>query len=159
MAITKETTNYSGRTVDVSILQYPNSQTVDTQDVFPKFGKPSRFCAGVQKLIQRYVILMMTNVTSQEYYPDSGVSFLWPLQAGVAPLDNIAVQHIFTLADYSAVTTIKTYQTNNPDMPLDEQLANTQLVNVSLGSSYVAFSVKLTTLAGTNIDFLVPLPK
>lgn len=159
MPIIKETSDYTGRKKDISILQYPNIEIIDGAEVLPKFGTPSRFCAGVQKLIQRYMILMLTNVKSQDYYPDFATDFLWPLQAGIGPTDNITARQIFTLADYAAVNIIKNYQIDNPDLPLDEQLDFTTLRNISLYGSFVSFDVKLTTLAGEAVDFLVPLPK
>jgi hypothetical protein len=159
MPIIKETSDYTGRKKDISILQYPNVTAIDGAEVLPRFGNPSRFCAGVQKLIQRYMILMLTNVNSQDYYPEFATDFLWPLQAGIGPTDNITARQIFTLADYAAVNIIKNYQIDNPDLPLDEQLDFTTLRNISLYGSFVSFDVKLTTLAGEAVDFLVPLPK
>lgn len=159
MPIKKEITDYTNRKKDISILQYPNTTVYDGAEVFPKFGTTSRFCAGVQKLIQRYTVLMLTNINSQEYYPDFATDFLWPLQAGIGPTDNIAARQIFTLADYNAVNIIKKYQIEYPDLPLDEQLDTTFLRNLTLYGSFVSFDVKLTTLAGDAVDFLVPLPK
>lgn len=159
MAIAREITDYTGRKKDLSILQYPDIFAIDGKEVLPKFGNPSRFCAGVQKLIQRYTILMLTNINSQDYYPGFGADFLWPLQAGTDPTDSITARQIFTLADYAAVAVIKNYQVDNSDLPLDEQLNFTTLRNISLYGGYVSFDVKLTTLAGEAIDFLVPLPK
>ncbi len=159
MAINTQATDYSGRKRDVSILQYPDSSSVNAQEVFPRFGKPSRFCAGPQKLIQRYTILLMTNLRSQEFYPAAGVDFLWTLQEGISPVDNITATQIFTTANYQTVVTIKNYQTENPDLPLDEQLERAELTGISISGGYVSFDVKLTTLAGSVVDFLVPLPK
>jgi hypothetical protein len=102
---------------------------------------------------------MLSNINSQEFYPDFATDFLWPLQAGIGPTDNIAARQIFTLANYAAVTIIKNYQINNEDLPLDEQLDNTFLRNITLYGSFVSFDVKITTLAGEAVDFLVPLPK
>jgi hypothetical protein len=159
MAIATQTTDYSGRTRDVSILQYPNSASVDAQEVFPRFGVPSRFCAGPQKLIQRYMILLLTNIGSQEFFPGDGCPFLWTLQAGISPVDNITATQIFTQANYKTVLTLKNYQVNHPNDPLDEQLASANLLGISLQGGYASFDVKLTTLAGSTVNFLVPLPK
>jgi hypothetical protein len=159
MAIALQTSDYTGRKKDLSILQYPNVTVPDGVEVAPSFGSPSRFCAGVQKLIQRYTVLMLTNVNSQEYYPDFGADFLWPLQSGTDPTDSIVARQIFTLADYATVSVIKNYQIDNPDIPLDEQLDFTTLRSITLYGGYVSFDVKLTTFAGEVVDFLVPLPK
>ena len=159
MAIARQVLDYTGRRKDLSILQYPDLVTPDGGEVFPKFGNPSRFCAGVQKLIQRYTILLLTNINSQDFYPEFGTDFLWPLQSGTDPTDSIAARQIFILADYAAVNVIKNYQIDNPDLPNDEQLDFTTLRNITLYGGYVSFDVKLTTLAGEAVDFLVPLPK
>ena len=159
MAIYGTTSDYTDRLLDVSVLQYPDPYAADPKGETLTFGNPSRICAGVQKLIQRYTIMMLTNIGSQPEYPDFACSFLWTLQAGVSPLGRIRVIQIFSLADYSVVNTIKEYQTTNPNIPLDEQLASTSLINLSLSTGTVKFDVKLTTLAGTSINFLVPLPK
>lgn len=159
MPIARQISDYTGRKKDISILQYPNVAAIDGAEVLPTFGKTSRFCAGVQKLVQRYMILMLTNINSQDYYPTFATDFLYPLQAGIGPTDNIAARQIFTLANYAAVNIIKNYQIDNPDIPLDEQLDFTTLRNISLYGSFISFDVKLTTLAGDAVDFLVPLPK
>jgi hypothetical protein len=155
----KELTDYSGRRRDISILDYPDLSSMDGKEVFPRFGKTSRFCAGTQKLIQRYTVLMLTNVNSQEFYPTFGTDFLWPLQAGISPTSRLQAAQIFFLADYDTVTVIKNYQVDNPDLPEDEQLDYTELVDFVLYNGSVAFSVKLTTLAGNLSNFLIPLPK
>ena len=159
MPVSGTTTDYTGRTVDVSILQYPNALVVGARKETPSFGNPSTLCAGVQKLVQRYTIMMLTNIGSQPEYPEFAASFLWTLQAGVSPVDNIRVRQIFALADYAVVNIIKNYQINNPNLPLDEQLASTSLINLSLSTGTVEFDVQITTLAGTSVNFLVPLPK
>jgi hypothetical protein len=159
MAIKSQTTDYTGRRRDVSILQYPDSSISDPQPVNPVFGKLSRFCAGPQKLIQRYMLLLMTNTGSQEFYPEDGVDFLWTLQGGISPVDRIAATQLFTLANYQVVTKLKRYQTDNPDLPLDEQIDKAELTDIALGGGAVSFDVKLTTLAGSAVDFLIPLPK
>jgi len=154
-----EITDYKDRQRDISILDYPVVASFDGTVVTPSFGKVSKFCAGTQKLIQRYTILMLTNIGSQKFYPDFGTDFLWPLQAGISPTSRLEAFQIFYLADSSAVGTIKNYQIDNPDIPEDEQLSFTELEDLVLSGSYVSFSVKLTTLAGNLSNFLIPLPK
>lgn len=154
-----EVTDYKDRQRDISILDYPNVSTIDGQDVGVRFGKVSRFCAGTQKLVQRYTLLMLTNIGSQTFYPDFGTDFLWPLQAGISPTSRLEAFQIFYLADSAAVTIIKNYQIDNPDMPDDEQLSFTELEDLVLYGGYAAFNVRLTTLAGNLSNFLIPLPK
>ena len=157
MAIAKLTTNYTGRKKDISILQYPDASKPEAQDVSPKFGKSPRFCAGVQKLVQRYTIILLTNLNSQPDYPSFGTKFLYTLKAGIAPTDKLMARQVFQLASYSTVNTLKEYQTKNIVAP-DESIKSATLKNISLYGGYVSFDVILTTDAGSSIDFLVPLP-
>lgn len=152
-------TNYTGRTRDVSILQYPDATKVDAQTVLPSFGKVSRFCAGVQKLIQKYLIILFTNLDSQTYYPSFGTNLLYTLKAGISPVDSLAAAQIFNLASFEAVNTLKAYQATNETLATDEQLASAELTNITLIGGFVSFEVTLTTVAGEAIDFIVPLPK
>jgi hypothetical protein len=158
MPISGISTNYSGRTVDVSILRTPNAQAIDPVTVTPAFGNPSQLCSGVQKLVQRYAIILLSNSGSQSGYPTFGTDFLKTLQQGLSPVDAIRARQIFSLADYNTVNVIKGYQITNPDIPADEQLSGTQLLDLTLYSGSISFSVQLTTLAGDIANFLLPLP-
>lgn len=159
MAIATTSSNYIGRRKDISILQYPDASGVEAQTVFPVFGKTTRMCAGVQKLVQKYAIILLTNINSQENFPTFGADFLYPLQAGISPVDNLQATQIFKLASYNAVNTLKRYQIDNPDIPADETILAAELTNISVYGGAVSFEVTIRTEAGDAIDFVVPIPK
>jgi hypothetical protein len=159
MAVASVSSNYVGRKKDISILQYPNALLVGTQTVLPGFGKNTRFCAGAQKLVQRYAITLLTNISSQEKYPDFGTNLLYTLKAGISPMDQLKASQIFELASYEVVTVMKIYQTNHPEMPLDERLARATLTSLTLIGGLAAFEVTLITEAGDSLEFIIPLPK
>jgi hypothetical protein len=173
MAISTISTDYTNRTKDISILQYPNPYNsaesssawtltqIDTYPniVAPSFGKTTRFCAGVQKLIQKYAIILLTNVGSQIGFPSFGTTFLYSIQEGLSPVDTLRASQLFTIASYKAVNTLIEYQTNNPTTPTDERIVSAELVDVVLASGVATFSVEITTEAGSTIPFLLPLPK
>jgi hypothetical protein len=161
MAIKSVTTDYTGRKRDISILQYPDATSVETQTVFPKFGKSTRFCTGVQKLVQKYAIILLTNIQSQPKYPNFGTDFLYTLQRGISPTDGILAQQIFYLANYDAILTLRAYQSSFPEgvIPADERIVNATLEGYTLYGGFVGFDVKINTEAGDSINFVVPLPK
>jgi hypothetical protein len=159
MAIASISTNYTNRTKDISILQYPDASTVDAQIVLPQFGGNARFCTGVQKLIQKYAIILLTNIKSQPAFPTFGTNFLYTLQAGISPVDRVRASQIFVLASFQAVTALRRYQVANPSIPDDEKIVRAELVGLDLYGGYVGFSVNIITVAGDNISFVVPLPK
>lgn len=151
--------NYSGRKKDISIFQYPDAALLGEQTVAPKFGKNARFCTGVQKIVQAYAVILMTNISSQVNYPGFGTNFLYTLQGGVSPVDYLRASQIFNLASYDALGSLKAYQSNRGDIPLDEQIASAELTNISLYGGQAAFDVTIKTEAGDNVEFIVPLPK
>jgi len=157
MAI-KTTTDYTGRKLDVSLLQYPDVRNPDAQTMDITVGNIGRFCAGVQKLIQRYTILLLTDLGSQEDFPTEGTSFLANIKNGSGVIDRLAASQTFALANYGVVVRLKEYQAQTDGLPLDEQLASAKLRNIVLRGDYVGFDVFLTTEAGSTADFLVPLP-
>jgi hypothetical protein len=158
MGVASIITDYTGRLKDISILQYPDASKMDAQTVLPQFGRMPRFCAGVQKLVQRYTIMMLTNLESQTKYPDFGTQFLFTLQGGTDPTDSILASQIFAEANYITVKSLLFYQAQK-DTPADERIASAILSNISLYGGYVSFDVTLTTEAGDVLDFIVPLPK
>ncbi|MEG7795894.1 hypothetical protein, partial [Listeria monocytogenes] len=70
MAIKSITTNYTGRKIDLHIMQ--GVKAPGSSDISLGFGKISNYCSGVQKLIQRYTIMLLTEIGSQENFPTFG---------------------------------------------------------------------------------------
>jgi hypothetical protein len=159
MAVASISSNYTLRKKDISILQYPDASQVGGQTVYPVFGKNGRFCTGVQKLVQRYTIILLTNLTSQPNFPEFGTSLLYTLKGGISPVDQLRAAQIFDLASYDVITTMKVYQSQNSDIPADEKIVRATLTNLSLLGSTVAFEVTIITEAGDNLEFIIPLPK
>ena len=159
MPISGTSTDYTGRTKDISIFQSPDATFVGAQDIAPSFGKRAKFCSGVQKLIQRYGIILLSNIESQVNYPDFGTSFMSTITAGISPVDKLAAMQIFSSASYTTVLILRGYQADHPELPLDECISRAELDNISLYASYAAFDVKIYTEAGDSVKFLVPLPK
>ena len=159
MAIAGVSTDYTGRKKDISILQYPDALLVGPQTVLPKFGKNARFCAGAQKLLQKYAIILLTNIGSQPNYPDFGTSLMYKLRTGISPVDTLQAAQVFRLASYAAVNTLKAYQIEHQEIPLDERIVDATLSDISLYGGSAAFSVTITTEAGDNLEYLIPLPK
>jgi hypothetical protein len=68
-------------------------------------------------------------------------------------------RQIFSLANYTASNIIKNYQITATDLPQDEQLSSSSLIDIVMYAGAISFSVQITTLAGDIIDFLIPLPE
>ena len=159
MAISSITSNYIGRKKDISIFQYPDATIIGEQTVAPKFGNISRYCTGVQKLLQNYTVMLLTNIGSQSNYPDFGTNLMAQLTAGISPVDKLAATQLFEIASYETVTKLKSYQHYRTDIPDDEMIVSATLTNIALQGGLAAFEVAITTEAGNAVEFVVPLPK
>lgn len=156
MAISKLTYDYSTRKKDVSILHGADPSKIGGQLVDPSFGLVSQICAGPQKLAQRYAIYLLTALESQPNFPLEGTNFLTRVSNGVLNIADVA--HIFNLANSDVLQDFDNYERENPG-PLDERLSSAVLQRTSVSGSIVSLDIKLTTVAGDDIEFLVPLPK
>lgn len=159
MPISSTTTDYSLRTRDISILQAPDPNKVGTQKVSAAFGKVSSFTAGIQKLVQRYTIMLMTIKGSQTNFPDFGTTFLSELMHRSNNMDTLALHHLFNFANLDVISQMKSYQSTLPTTaPLDEQIDTAQLVNVAANGDTVDFQILIKSRAGDTVQYVLPLP-
>jgi hypothetical protein len=68
---------------------------------------------------------------------------------------------VFYTKNWQIVKEFRAYQANNTDLPSDEQLNVVNLNKITVDPDMpdtVTFSLKLTTVAGTSVTVLLPLP-
>lgn len=157
MAISGTTTNYTGRKKDLHIFQGVNPKKPAT--VTPSFGKISNYCAGVQKLVQRYTISLLNELGSQTNYPDFGTNFMTRLNNRSLSLNRSDIFPIFNLASAKVIADFKEYQANTDGLPTDEQLNTVLLEEVSVSANSVNLRVRLYPVQSTPVEFVIPLPK
>lgn len=158
MAITNTTTNYVGRLRDVNIAYKIDPTVFVPQPVDLRFGEVSTYVAGIQKLVNRYIIALFTNLGSQPNFPDFGAEFMSKLY-GHNMVNVSEARHIFNFASWKVVNDFQAYQKQNPGLPLDEQINTAVLQSIDTTEDGVSFRVKILSLAGENVEFLVPLPE
>ena len=158
MPIRNVTTDYSGRQKDISAFSVVNPLSPSRQAVTPTFGRVSSYCAGVQKLIQRYTIALLTTRGSQPAFPDFGTELLAGLAvSGLSTVSDLT--HAFNFANALVVVQFRDYQSRASGIPLDEQLDTAVLSSLTTTASFeVTFTITLYTMAGTTIDYLLPIP-
>jgi hypothetical protein len=157
--IVSTSTNYTGRKRDISVIRSPDATVAGPQNVALSFGRNGQYCAGLQKIIQKYAIILLTNIGSQFSYPAFGTNFLTILQGGFSPIDVLRASQVFNLASYDAVRLLKTYQVSRDDIPDDERIASATLVDIALYNGSASFDVAIATEAGSSMSFLIPLPR
>lgn len=156
MPISTLTTNYGNRTKDIHIFQGVDP-TKGTSIVTPSFGKISQFCTGIQKLIQRYTICLLTNIGSQVNYPTFGTDLLQRLRTSnhVSKLDFVG---IFNFANMDVIEQFREYQRAQTGIPEDEQLDTAILENISVTAGAVSLRIKLYPVQREPVEFVIPLP-
>ena len=157
MSISSFTTDYTGRLLDIFIFRGmdPESQTLQTATL--EFGAVSSYCAGIEKLVQRYAIALLTQLGSQSDFSSFGSDLLNNLNSS-ANASTLQVRHMFAFANFAVIQQFRTFQQANSNYPLDEQLATATLNDISLIGSSVSFNITVTSLSGETVSFLLPIP-
>jgi hypothetical protein len=148
--------NYSGRTIDLFIFQ--GAAPAGEQLIAPGFGPDSgKITTGIQKLVQKWAILFLTEIGSMEYHTDLGTRFLMlASQGGIR--DVATARGEFQLGAQLVQNALAELETDA--MPADEKLESAVLTAVSLdrASGLLNMTVTITSEAGTAHDAILPIP-
>lgn len=145
MAISGTTTDYTNRTLDIHISGDLAPLTVGAQAVAYAFGNPSQYVAGIQKLVQRYLISLVNS------------GFIEKL-LGMSASNISAAATTFNAANWQIIQQFRKYQAAYPSPNLDEQLNTVSLVSMTSDGDSVTISLKLISLAGNTVMYTLPLP-
>jgi hypothetical protein len=146
MPVSGTSVDYSGRLVDMYISGTLNPLSTATQNITYSFGYPTQYIAGVQKLIQRYIISLINSGFVEDLI-------------GLSSNNIQTAKNLFNNYNAIVIQNFKSYQNSQtPSLFLDEQLSTVQLNNVTSTGTYVNYSMTLTTQAGTTVTVLLPLP-
>jgi len=156
MPISGISTDYSTRTKDIHIFQGVNVQK--RTDIAPSFGRISNYCSGVQKLVQRYGVILLTELGSQIDFVEFGTELITTLLRSSSAIGRGDVNLIFAKANVRVLDILRNYQRNTPGLPLDEQIDTAVLNDVVVTGDSIALDIQIFTLSGGEVVFLLPLP-
>lgn len=159
----KKTTSFSGRQLDLECLQSMDHPSTSFVEVTPSvtFDTP-KIVSGPQKLAQRYAVLFTTVTGSDIMDPDFGTTLFGRIDHGnfggytevnlLANEANIATKQRIIAADNNTDTYGK--------IPDDEKLKDSWIsrVVVDKNARTIDVFVKILTVAGEDITFVVPTP-
>ena len=145
MAISGTSTVYTGRLLDMYISGKLNPLSTNIQNVTYCFGKPSKYIAGIQKLVQRYIISLVNS------------GFVEQL-AGMSASNINEAANTFNTYNWGVIQLFRAYQSNNPSVNLDEQINTVQLTGIASNGDAVTFSLLLTSSAGNTVSYTLPIP-
>lgn len=136
-------TLYDDRTIDVWIFQ--------DEGILADGG---RVATGIAKLLQRFLIELLTDIGSIPYLTHRGTSFVRELRAGLFH-NAIDVSARFAAA---AATAGKNLQSDDDeDTPDDERFARAELTSIQMFQDFAQLSIKLVSRAGNKRQVILPI--
>ena len=154
--ITSVSSNYTNRTTDINIGGAKNPTTGGLAKLTFEFGATSSVITGVQKLVQRYCISLMTTLTSQESTPTFGTAFATSIGGNVTASD---IYHQLVFANNKIINEFREYQrTTTLDLPLDEQIDTVTIKSLTYTVGVLNLQLSISTLAGNSVEYILPLP-
>ena len=144
-------TNYHNRLIDVSIFQgirETGKVTVD-QSLFNNGGA---VCTGIQKLIQRWLVLFLTPVGTVKFHPERGTSFL---EEAAGFRTEIDAQIAFYTCNANACSQLRDEE--DTEMLDEERIDRVELDNITIGATGFNLSVRLYSLNGESAPLILPI--
>jgi len=153
------TTNYSGRAVDIELLQTISDPSGEKQVSISMTQPVARIVSGVQKTIQRYAAIFLS-MKDSKFDPDLGTDVLKLARSGyLSTRQRIATTFAFANADVLEIMQKDDLDPKYVDQqPDDEKIYQVQLVDYLIDYSQARLSLRLllTTLAGDAVEFILP---
>jgi phage baseplate assembly protein W len=154
--MTKTTKDYSGRTVDVEFLQHVSTPaTLIGLTKTLRHDNMTRRVTGLQKLAQRYALILLTPRSTLPMYPEYGTDLVTYIQNG-AVNTRAQLASLFSFANSLAMQQLAVeVQDSDPD---DEVLDTAELedYDIDYPTSTVLLKVRLTSLAGESYTYVIP---
>jgi len=149
--------DYVGRTIDILAFRGGNaSEKVLLNTSLADATSSGEITTGVQKLAQRWIITMLTELGSVTYKPEMGTTFMTQLRAGQVHSD-ADMRALFMLTELSAREQLQNEITATT--PLDEQYLSASLESVTVSNGSISITVNLYSNSPENTaTFIMPIP-
>lgn len=158
MAVTKKTTDYTNRKVDVLILDgaYTSNVFELSQSLYGSSYPSGKVCAGIQKLTQRWLIEFLTPLGSMPYLKERGSNFINVVRSGRLRSES-DVMSAFEFANDRVAFNLRA-EDSKGEYPNDEKYSNAKLLSVSIVvGNKISLSVRIDSLEGASRIFVVPI--
>lgn len=147
--------DYKGRKVDY--LAFDDAKPAGDTLLTPAFVAPKEsgaLIAGIQKLVQRFIIELLTGAGSLDYLPGRGTFLMPRLNAGLIRTS----QDLFSAFNSSAKTAVKALAAEETDEdPDDERINTVELITASLLGDTAVLNIRITSLAEESLTVIYPL--
>lgn len=146
---------YVGKTVDY--LAFDDAKAVgDTllTQALVKPGQAGALITGISKLVQRFIVELLTEKGSLDYLPDRGTFFMTSLRLGLIRTSQELFAS-FNAAAQDVRINLQREETNTD--PSDEKYSNAELISTSLLGDTATLVVRITSQAGDSRVVTYPL--
>lgn len=151
MQLNRKLSKYAGRTFDISVLHGAAEQGESGLDI-SLLHKGGAVCTGIQKLIQRFFLLMVTPAGSMTFAPGRGSDFLKSVSRARS---ESAVQIAFQFALTDVRAQLKAEETE--EVPDDERFRDAVLLDAVFFGDSLSLSIALTSQAGITEEIILPV--
>lgn len=154
--MTADVRSYAGRTVDYlafdGMIPSPESQLSQT---LAQPGQSGAMITGIEKLVQRFLIELLTEQGSLHYQPSRGTFFMTALRAGTIRTSQDLFSS-FSSAEVDIRDNLKMEETLSAD-PEDERYAGSELLSASLLGDTASLLFSISSVAGETRIVTYPL--
>lgn len=154
------TTNYDRRSIDIELMKTVTGVTHEIE-VTPGIVDMPKKVAGLQKMIQRYAVLLLTKLGTVKFAEYQGGVLSERVATGsVSSVGDL--QHLLHVASSDAIEMMSLDDADDlvyGVYPLDEQIANVDFKDISIdyNSSTAYVTAELQSKAGSELDFVLPI--
>lgn len=154
-ALSANIKDYQGRTVDYLAFDdaKASGEALLTQQLV-KAGGSGALITGIEKLVQRILLELLTEQGSLEYAPSRGTFFMTLLRLGQVRTSQ-SLFSSFSSAELDVRNNITGDETSSD--PRDERYGSVELLNASLLGDTATLSIRVTSLAGESRTVIYPL--
>lgn len=146
---------YVGRTVD--LLAFQMDRTAQRQEMVQSLVRGverGRLVTGVEKLAQRFLLILLTEVESMGYLPQAGTRFLIDARFG-SWRTTADIRQSFASAVLDVQRQLRQQELDSD--PDEEKFASAEITGLSLTGDGVKLAIRLTSVAGDSREILTPI--
>lgn len=148
--------DYNNRTVDLLLLKTVFSPVSD-KIVDPDVSSEPMMVTGIEKLVQRFTLLFLTQLGTVRNSEREGTEFMSNLGSGRI-YDESTLRSAASAANNAAMSQIRS-EDARLGTPDDEALERSVVIDAKLdrGSSTVSLTIGITTVSGDTYTYITPI--
>lgn len=147
---------YVNRTVDY--LAFDGANPDAEVQLTPSFllpGQSGALTTGIQKLVQRFLLELLTEKGSLQYTPGRGTVFMTQLRLGYIRTTAQLIA-LFNTVELDIRNSLRLEENFEKD-PADERFKQAELISASLSGDRAYLNIKVLSQAGTSRTVIYPL--